>query len=312
MHSAKLLSIHVDVDSPIILSRWYGHSSVNYDIKNLEIFYENTFRRALSLFDEFGIKATFFCVGEEIEKSKHISNLLKEACSRGHAIANHTFSHPFGINTLSKEKITKEIVKCSAAIKNATGINPVGFRAPGYAIDTNVINILEETGIQYDSSAGWPLFHLLLKGIRLMKIINKNIKMDVGYGETNSFFRKSSYVPSEHNWKLISDKKRTIREFPLPTSFHLLPYYSNFHLSVPSFVRNTLINNVDNDYLIYLFHIIEFSSVHDDVIPNAIFQHPHIQVPFEKKIVFFRNVLTQIMKNRHSTLTENYIADGQF
>lgn len=307
MNLSKTVSFHVDVDSPIILSRFYGHSSINYDVKSLEKFYENTFRRAFSLFDAFGVKATFFCVGEEIIKSSLIAGLLKETCERGHAIANHTFSHPFGINTLGDAEIEKEIVKCNEAIKGATGHYPLGFRAPGYAIDTQVINMLEKTGIQYDSSAGWPLFHLLFKGIGLLKTIHKNIRMNVGYGETNSFFRKSPYIPSEHNWKMVSDKKRSIREFPLPSSFHVLPYYSNFHLSLPSYLRNVLINNDNNRHLIYLFHIIEFSSACDDILPEQVLRHPHIRLTFENKKAVFKGFLPRLLKNREIILTEKYI-----
>lgn len=312
MDLSKTVSFHVDVDSPILLSRFYGNSAIGYDLKSLESFYENTFRRAFSLFDEFGIKATFFCVGEEIVKSPLIANLLKEACDKGHAIANHTFSHPFGMNTLSNDEIENEIVKCNEAIKNAIGHYPVGFRAPGYAIDTNVINILEKKGILYDSSAGWPVFHILLKGMAMLRRINKNIKMDVGYGETNSFFRKLPYTPSEHNWKKVSDKKRKIKQFPLPTSFQLLPYYCNFHLSLPSYLRNIFLKNVDNSHLVYLFHIIEFASVHDEFIPKNIARHPNIQIEFEKKNILFKSFLAQLLKGRHSILTEKYIADEPF
>lgn len=44
----------------------------------------------LDLLDSYGIKATFFVVGENA--SKH-PELMKEITSRGHHIGNHTFNH---------------------------------------------------------------------------------------------------------------------------------------------------------------------------------------------------------------------------
>jgi len=303
----KLVSFHVDVDSPLILSRFYGFKSISYDLQMLERFYEKTFERAFQLFDTYGIRATFFCVGEEIAKSKILAALLKKACDKGHAIANHTYTHPFGINTLSAAEIRTEIVKCNEAILNATSVNPIGFRAPGYAIDTKVINILEECGIRYDSSAGWPVFHLLFKSVKFIQSFTANPKMAVGYGETNSYFRNSPYAPDRINWKLKSREKRTISEIPLPTSFQVFPYYANFHLSLPESAGSVLINNSSNPFLVYLFHIIEFSSSQSECLPREIFRHPHIHVPVEKKITRFSGTIETLLKNREQLQTEQFI-----
>ena len=51
------------------------------------------------------IKATFFLVGEQIEK---FPNLVNDILSDGHLIANHSYSHKNGWLT-SKEKYLKEI-----------------------------------------------------------------------------------------------------------------------------------------------------------------------------------------------------------
>ena len=48
----------------------------------------------LDVLDEFGIKATFFMVGDNARKYPH---LLEEVRRRGHRIGNHTFNHVGGV-----------------------------------------------------------------------------------------------------------------------------------------------------------------------------------------------------------------------
>ena len=53
----------------------------------------------LDVLDQFGIKATFFMVGDNARKYPH---LLDEVRRRGHRIGNHTFNHIGGFRWLSK------------------------------------------------------------------------------------------------------------------------------------------------------------------------------------------------------------------
>lgn len=44
----------------------------------------------LDVLDQYNVKATFFCVGDNVRKYGHIFEELKR---RGHAVGNHTFNH---------------------------------------------------------------------------------------------------------------------------------------------------------------------------------------------------------------------------
>ena len=52
----------------------------------------------LDLLDKYNIKATFFCVGDNVRKYPEI---YRQIIERGHAIGNHTFHHKQGIRTLT-------------------------------------------------------------------------------------------------------------------------------------------------------------------------------------------------------------------
>ncbi|MGI6725819.1 MAG: polysaccharide deacetylase family protein [Christensenellales bacterium] len=80
----------------------------------------------LSVLDEFGVKCTFFVTGNWAQAyPEHILDIQ----SRGHEIANHSFSHPH-MTTLSFEKMQRQIVRCSDAIEAAGASRPVLFRPP--------------------------------------------------------------------------------------------------------------------------------------------------------------------------------------
>jgi peptidoglycan/xylan/chitin deacetylase (PgdA/CDA1 family) len=298
----RTYTIHLDIDSPVTLANFYNVELKNYDLAKLEDFYEKTFERMFETYGKLGIKATFFCVASEVEKSTRIQQVLKTAISKGHYIANHTYTHPFGLNELSRKEIISEITKANKVLEEKLGVRPVGFRSPGYAIDTDSINILEENKIAYDSSAGWAIFHVIFKTLRFMG----SKKMKVGFGETNSRLRRNAYIPSVKNWKKNSTSTRTIKEYPLPSSFFILPCYSNLHLSFKlPFIKFLLNNTRRNKLLIYLMHAIEFSSVEDDFIPEEILVHPHVRMKMTEKLEKIDQILSYInSKRKHFSIEQ--------
>ncbi len=297
-------TIHVDIDSPVVLADFYN-IPLTYDREMLETFYEKTFDRMLKTFDRHGIKATFFCVASEVEGSLKIQQVLKSAIQRGHFIANHTYSHPFGLSELPEEKIIAEIHNATRILERDLQVKIFGFRTPGYAINTKVINILEQNGITYDSSAGWPIFHAIFKVLRFLG----SKRMKVGYGETNSYFRKYIYTPALNNWKKTARTPRKIKEYPLPSSFYILPCYSNLHLSFGlPFVKFLLNNTRRNKLMIYLMHAIEFTSVEDDFIPPGISVHPHMTMRIDRKLNKINRILEHINAGREKYSIEQQLS----
>lgn len=56
----------------------------------------------LDILDKYKIKATFFCVGDNVRKHPEI---YAEVINRGHHVGNHTYNHLQGIRTLTKNYI---------------------------------------------------------------------------------------------------------------------------------------------------------------------------------------------------------------
>ncbi|MBQ3508253.1 MAG: polysaccharide deacetylase family protein [Clostridia bacterium] len=79
----------------------------------------------LDILKEYGIKATFFMVGENVEYYPDAARAVAEA---GHEIGNHTFSHR-KFSRMSEHEMLDEIHACEQAISSVTE-TPVHFIRP--------------------------------------------------------------------------------------------------------------------------------------------------------------------------------------
>ncbi|MFV5698255.1 polysaccharide deacetylase family protein [Flavobacterium sp. ZT3R17] len=72
-------------------------------------------------------KATFFCIGDNIEKHPEI---FKKVINEGHAIGNHTFNHLNGWKTTTEGYI-ENFMRCEKSIRKfAINLKPKLFRPP--------------------------------------------------------------------------------------------------------------------------------------------------------------------------------------
>ncbi len=84
--------------------------------------------KILDLLEHFNARATFFVIGARAEKYPH---LITEILSRGHEIANHTYTHPSGTFWAAcPAKIAAEIDRCAATLRNGPDRPARWFRAP--------------------------------------------------------------------------------------------------------------------------------------------------------------------------------------
>jgi peptidoglycan/xylan/chitin deacetylase (PgdA/CDA1 family) len=105
------------------------------------------------LFAKAGLKATFFIVGQDLVDDAEGTRRLGELAADGHELANHSFTHPYDLVRQPVAAIADEIDRAHAAIGGCAGHAPVGFRAPGYTVSADVLELLCARGYAYDSSA---------------------------------------------------------------------------------------------------------------------------------------------------------------
>jgi len=98
----------------------------------------------LDLLAEHQAKATFFLIGKYIRQRPDLVRAIRSA---GHAIGNHTESHPNLIFTPAS-RVKEELESCSKALQDATGEATSWFRPPFGGRRPEVLRIARKLGLQ--------------------------------------------------------------------------------------------------------------------------------------------------------------------
>jgi peptidoglycan/xylan/chitin deacetylase (PgdA/CDA1 family) len=106
----------------------------------------------LDALDARGVKATFFVKGSLASQRP---DLVRTMLARGHAVANHSLTHPSGTFwCLPPSALKSQIDGCSAALETITGERPILFRAPVGMKNPFVHPILKRRGM---TLVGWSI-----------------------------------------------------------------------------------------------------------------------------------------------------------
>jgi len=99
--------------------------------------------KVLELLDRYNAKATFFCIGTQVEKYPHI---LKKIVDGGHTVGNHSYSHSNKMAIFPVTKIVEEIKHTNALIQQHTHRQTVLYRPPFGVTSPNIAKALRQTG----------------------------------------------------------------------------------------------------------------------------------------------------------------------
>jgi len=127
------------------------------DWDGLELRVGNNVARILDLFDEAGVKATFFTLGWVAERNRAA---MQSIVNRGHELASHGYDHT-RVFTLTRNQFSADIAKARSILEDASGKAVTGYRAPSFSIDARnpwAHEVLAEHGYAYSSSVA-PVVH---------------------------------------------------------------------------------------------------------------------------------------------------------
>ena len=101
-------------------------------------------QQLIDILGKYNVKATFFVVGEWVEKYPESVKALADA---GHEIMNHSSDHAH-FNSMSSEEIVADINACNDKIEAVTGVRPTLFRPPYGEYDDHVITAVRGMGME--------------------------------------------------------------------------------------------------------------------------------------------------------------------
>ncbi|MBV8325831.1 polysaccharide deacetylase family protein [Chryseobacterium sp.] len=147
----------------------------------------------LDLLKEHQVKATFFCIGKQIEK---YPETFQRIIAEGHCIGNHTLSHSNSTGFLSVSKMVQEIEKCDDIIYNTGNTQTKLYRPPFGVTNPNIAKAIRKT---QKISIGW--------NVRSLDTIIDNEKKI--YGRITRNLKKGSIIllhdTSEKTYRVLID-----------------------------------------------------------------------------------------------------------
>lgn len=145
--------VSVDLDD---LSCYHAiHGLPPPPIDSAGVVLEKCLPRFLALFEELGVRATFFVIGRDLQRDLADGGrgaaVLRQALAAGHELANHSFAHAYDMVSWQPAAIYDDLRRCDVLLRGL-GARPAGFRAPGYTHDALLLQQVAALGYRYDAS----------------------------------------------------------------------------------------------------------------------------------------------------------------
>lgn len=149
----------------------------------------------LDILDMYGIKATFFCVGDNVHKYPDIFRQLTE---RGHRVGNHTYNHIQGIRFWTKNYL-KNIEQAAELIESDLFRPPHGhMRLPQLYMLRQKYRVIMWDVVTRDYSP-----HMTAQGVfNVVKKYTRNGSIVVFHDSLKAIERTRMALPQSIEWLL--------------------------------------------------------------------------------------------------------------
>lgn len=144
-------------------------------------------QQLIDTFEKYGVKATFFVVGDWVEKYPESVRALHDA---GHEVMNHSDDHAH-FSKLSAQQIVENVGACNDKIESVTGVRPTLFRCPYGEYDDHVVQSLTDMGMY---TIQWDVDSLDWKDLSASEILGR-VKKGVQPGSIVLFHNAAKHTP---------------------------------------------------------------------------------------------------------------------
>jgi len=137
------------------LEHWYTATLLREAVTDPADHVVESVETVLDILRRHDVTATFFVVGE---LAAEYPGLIRRIEHRGHELGSHGHTHT-PLFELSPAQFERELQQARAAIVDAAGVEPAGFRAPNFSVTRETswaFDVLRESDHTYDSSV-FPL-----------------------------------------------------------------------------------------------------------------------------------------------------------
>lgn len=107
--------------------------------------------KVLAMLREQDVKATFFLVGQKVEKDPQTARRIVE---EGHLVGSHSWSHDWRVNFRGSRAHSDEINRSREAIRKAAGVTPRYYRPPVGITTPHLAKAVNHSGV---AVIGWSV-----------------------------------------------------------------------------------------------------------------------------------------------------------
>ena len=237
------------------------------------------------------IEATFFVVAEDIDLDVHGADarasraLVADLVAAGHELGNHSYSHPYDLAKLSRERIADEIGHAHMLLSEVAGGAITGFRAPGYDVSAAILEELGALGYKYDSSIFPAPGYYALKAAAMCAMALMRRRSGAVLTDP-----KALVAPADPYRPMPSAPWRTgqstLVELPVAvTPGARTPVIGTSLLIAPGWLRARLLRAVSGrPFFNFELHGIDLADAEEDGIPGELVdRQPDLRVPLVRK-----------------------------
>lgn len=249
--------------------------------------------------DQLDVTITFFLVGSDTARDENAPH-FRSLADAGHEMGNHSFEHDPWLHVHPEQHLEADIVRAHQAILQATGLEPVGFRGPGFTWSPTLLRVLSRH-YPFDAST-LPTY--LAPLARAYYLWTSNLSKEEKetrkrlFGRFSDGFRsvKPYYWTLDGGGRLLEIPVTTIPGFKTPFHMSYLLYLSRYSetlmdLYLAMALRLCRLTGTQPSFLLHPLDVLG----REDVPELAFF--PGMDLPRERKLRLFRKVLERMKRD---------------
>lgn len=292
VESGRLAAVNVDIDSLYLYYRLHGLD----EARATNVIWERAVPRFADLFAKFGIRATFFIVGSDLERWPEAMAGARTLAAAGHELGNHTWSHPYDFSRGDDALIAEEIDRAHTLISEAAGRPITGFRAPGYNMSDPVYRALAQRAYLYSSSIFPSPPYMLAKWGVMVGMLLRGKRSQAIWG--NPSMMVASRAP--HHRRSVLEMPITVLpglRLPIIGTTLAMMGKAGYRLVRPFIERAPFVN--------LEFHGIDLIDLGGDAIDRTLLAQRDLRIDLSSKLATFSDVLEHVASGWHvGTLEE--------
>jgi len=252
--------------------------------------------RILAFLRAHRLRITFFVVGVDAARPQNWE-LLRALVEQGHEIGNHSYHHEPWLQRYDREGIRREVLSTHEQLQRVTGVEPAGFRGPGFSWSPTLIEVLVEAGYMYDASSLPTALAPLARLYFLSKSTLRREERDLRKGLFGSF--RDGLRPVAAHYLAVNG--RSLLEIPVTTIPVLrMPFHLSYLMYLAQRSRSLMrayfelalsLCRATGTAPSFLLHPLDFLDVGD--APELAF-FPAMGLPWQEKLDVAGEVLRRL------------------